>query len=227
MKNFLLIVMVLASTSLFVQMGFAHTDIARIVPGAEAQLNVLLNRPALVSPAAAVPLGRNWFRLELDSHIFSDQVSLNQVRAVLLDFENHDSIFDGTRNRRELNIVSRTAGEIIADFVSITPAPLGIQIRTNYRVTMRTIESTDTRFVFEIIQTPEDSASNRNMRNHRAVRFVEETIINGRTYTYIRLYSINDVNGSMLPNARSVFERNAAPANEENMQLIINAAKLR
>jgi len=206
---------------------FAQSNIARIAPGAESQLAVLLNRPTLIKPAVAVPIGRNWFTLELDAHVFSDQVSVNQVRAALLDFENHDKIFDGDRNKRRLNILSRDANEITADYTSITPAPMGIQIRTTYRVTMKIVENTDTRFVFEIHQTPQDSETNRDIRNHSAVRYAQEVVIDGKTYTYIRIYSINDVNGSILPNARNTFERNAAPANEETMQLIINAAKSR
>ena len=204
---------------------FAQDSIARIAPGAETRLAELLNKPAMVSPATAVPLGRNWFTLEGDTHVFTDQASFNQVIATLLDFENHDSIFNGTRNRRQLQIVSRTGDEIIADMVSITVAPLGIQIRSAYRVSMRTIEKTDTRFIFELKQLPQDSDSNRDIKNHTAIRYVQEVTIDGKNYTYIRIFSRNDVNAGVLPNARNTFERNAAPANEENLQLIINAAE--
>ena len=50
-------------------------------------------------------------------------------------------------------------------------------------------------------------------------------VIGGKTYTYIRIISKNDVNGSILPNAKNTFEKNAAPANEELLLLIIEAAK--
>jgi len=209
---------------------FAMPSQARIVPGAEARLSTLLNRPALVRPASAVPnatLGRNWFTLELDTHVFSDQVSLNQVRAVLLDYDNHDRIFDGTRNKRLMTIISRSPTEIIADFTTVTPAPLGVQIRKTYRSSMRILANDETRFVVEIRQTSQDNSSNTSIKNQRAVRYVEEIVIDGTRYTYIRNYSINDVNGSILPNAQSLFERNAGPANEENLNLIIRAARNR
>ena len=221
-KLLIFVVMIFLTVSMF-----AYEEIAQIVTGAELRLAELLNKPALVFPVKAVPLGRNWFTLEMDAHMFSDQVSLNQVRETLLDFENHDRIFNGERNKRQIKNIIHIDNEIHANFVSITPAPLGFQIRITYRVIMRIIESNDTRFVFEILQTLEDSSSNKDMRHHRAIRYVEEVVIDGNQYTYFRLYSINDVNGSILPNARNVFERNAAPANVENMQLIINAAKLR
>jgi hypothetical protein len=65
----------------------AQVDINRIAPGAESQLANLLNKPAMVSPAVATaaPQGKNWFNLETDSHVFTDQVSLKQVVDVLLD----------------------------------------------------------------------------------------------------------------------------------------------
>ena len=114
---------------------------------------------------------------------------------------------------------------MIADIVSITPAPLGIQIKTSYRTSMRTLEHSDTRFLFEIRQLPSDSDANKDIRHFSAQRFVQEVIIDGKKYVYIRVLSRNEVNGSVLPNAKNTFERNAGPANEELLLLIIDAAK--
>ena len=206
---------------------FAQTDIACLAPGAESQLAALLNKPALVQSAAAEPLGKNWFRMELDAHVFTDQANLEQVRSVLLDMENHDRIFDGKKNKRRASVVSRTAGETIVDFVSVTVAPLGIQIKTNYRASMRTTINTESGFACEIRQTPQDSDSNRDIKNLVAIRYAQEVIINGDTYTYIRIYSIDDVNAGILPNAKKTFENNSGPANEEALELIIAAARTR
>jgi hypothetical protein len=206
---------------------FAQAGIAQLAPGAENQLSTLLNKPALVKPAEALPLGKNWFNMELDAHVFTDQASFKQVVSVLGDLENHDKIFDGKRNKKKASIISRTADGTIADIVSITPAPLGIQIKTSYRVIVRTLEDTPTKFLCEMRQTPEDSNSNKDIKNLVTFRYAQELVINGKTYTYIRIYSIDDVNGSVLPNAKKTFENNSGPANEETLLLIIEAAKAR
>jgi hypothetical protein len=124
-----------------------------------------------------------------------------------------------------MNIVSRSGSEITADITMIT-RQLGLNFRNTYRATKRVLENTDTRFVQEIRQTSQDSASNNSIKNQRAVRFAQEVVIDGNTYTYIRIYSINDVNSRGVV-TQNTFERNAAPANIENMQLILRAARSR
>jgi hypothetical protein len=208
---------------------FAQTR-TQIAPGAEAQLASLLNKPTNVQPAAATPLGRNWFTLAVDTHIFTDEASFEQVVAVMLDLQDQDKvdkIFDGRKSKMSARVISSTADDTIFEIVSITMAPLGIQIRTPYCATIKTIENTGTRFVSEIRQTSDDSASNKNIKNLYASRFVQEVTINGKKYVYIRLYSTDEVNASILPGARNILENNADPANEEAMQLIINSAKTR
>jgi hypothetical protein len=203
----------------------AQADTAQLAPNAENQVAVLLNKPAMVSPAAAKPLGKNWFTLELDTHVFTDQASFKQIVAVLLDIENQDKTFDGKKNKLRASIVSRGAGETIVDFVSVTPAPLGIQIKTTYRASVKTLEYTDTKFLCEIKQLPQDTNSNKDNKNLYATRYVEEVTIGGKKYVYIRVYSTDDINASILPGAKNTLENSSAPANEEALLLIINAAK--
>ncbi|MCL2066321.1 MAG: hypothetical protein FWG99_02510 [Treponema sp.] len=203
---------------------YAQADAARLAPGAESQLELLLNRPTMVKPALATPLGRNWFTLETDIHAFTDQVSLSQVRTVLLDIDNQDKYYSGKRSKINTTIISRTAGETIADFVSITIIPLGIQIKTPYRAAVRPTENTDSRFVIEIRQLSADSETNRDIKNLFSTRLVEEVTINGVKYVYIRMRIIQDVNASILPGARRTLENNAGPMNEEAIQMIIAAA---
>jgi len=204
---------------------FAQAESSRMAPGAQAQFAGLLNKPAMVNPATATALGRNWFKLETDAHIFTDQVSLRQVTAMLLDLDNQEKFLDGKKSKLTAKVVNRRPDEIIADFVSISIAPLGIQIKTPYRASIRTAENTASRFSLEVRQLPEDSASNKDIKNLFATRYAEEVNINGRNYTYIRIYTVNEVNASILPGAKNTLERNSFPINEEVLQMIIDAAK--
>jgi hypothetical protein len=217
--NIIVIIMLVAAVPIFPQ-----ADILRVAPGAEAQLSTLLNRPALVTPAVATPLGRNWFRLETDAHVFTDQVSVRQVAAVLLDIENQARHFDGRRSKLTTSIVSRSANEIIVDYVSIAIAGI-IRLSTPFRASARTLTNTDTVFSLDIRQLPQDSETNNRMKNCSALRYAQEVTVGGRRFTYIRIYSIMDIDASILPGARGVLERNAGPTNEEVLEMIIAAAR--
>jgi len=205
--------------------AFSQTDTLRVASGAEAQLSSLLNSPALVTPAVATSLaGRgNWIRLETDTHVFTDQVSVRQVAAVLLDTENSNKYFDGKRSKLSASVVSRNGNETIIDFVSIAISV--IQLRTPYRALERIENNTDTRLAINIRQ--QDSETNGKMKNLFATRYVQEVTINGRKYTYIRFYSIIDIDASILPGARGIMERNSGPTNIEALELVIAAAKLK
>jgi len=219
-KYFLFPVFCLLGLSLF-----AQTVSTSVAPGAEAQLADLLNKPAMVKPATATSLGRSWYRLETDAHVFTDQVSVRQVAAMLLDTNNQEKFMDGDKSKLTAEVVSHGQDATIVDFVSISVGPLGIQIETPYRASLRTVENTDTRFVLEVRQLPDDSASNGDMRNLYATRYAEEVTIDGKQYTYIRIYTIDEVNTSILPGAKNTLERNSFPINEEVLHMIIAAAK--
>jgi hypothetical protein len=221
-KRFLLLVFCVIGAALFAQTGTAQP-----APGAQAQLASLLDKPAMVKPAAAAPLGKNWFKLETDAHVFSSEVSLGQVAAVLLDLENQDEIYNGKRSKLTAKIVSRSAAESIIDFVSVSAAPFGIQIKTPYRASIKAVENTGTKIVVEVRQLEQDSASNKDIKNLYATRYAEELVIDGKKYTYIRIYTIDEVNASILPGAKGALENTSGPVNEETLQLIIAAAKKR
>jgi len=204
---------------------FAQTESNSIVPGAQSQLAALLNKPAMVTPATATPLGKNWFRLETDTHVFTDQVSVRQVAAMLLDFDNLDKFMNGKKSKLSSKVVSRGSDTITVDYVSISMAPLGIQIKTPYRALLQIIENSDTRFALTLRQLPDDSASNKDIKNLFATRYTEEVTIDGKKYTYIRIYTIDEVNASILPGAKNTLEKNSFPVNEEALQMIIAAAK--
>jgi hypothetical protein len=221
-KIFLFVGFCLAAIQLFAQAGTAQP-----VPEASALLDSLLNKPAMVKPATASPLGKNWFKLETDAHVFTDQVSLKQVAAVLLDLEHQDTIYDGKKSKLTAEIVSRGTGESLVDFVSVSVAPLGIQIKTPYRATVKTVENTDTKISVEVRQLEQDSASNKDIKNLYATRYAEELTIGGKKYTYIRIYTIDEVNASILPGAKGALESSSGPINVETLQMIITAAKTR
>jgi hypothetical protein len=115
----------------------------------------------------------------------------------------------------------------VVDFVSISVAPLGIQIKTPYRATVRAITNTNDKIALEVRQLQEDSVSNKDIKNLFATRYAEAVTINGKPYTYIRIYTIDEVNASILPGAKGTLEKNSAPVNEETLQLLIAAAKTR
>lgn len=207
---------------------FAQKQIDHIAEGAWEQFHELLNRSAMVTPATAEPLGRSWFTLEIDVHVFTDQASVPQVAEVFIDFEKQASFFNGRRVRHSASLVAQNDDMQIVDFVSTTIMPvLNIRFRTPYRTAVRTHVLTKTLFYLTILQLPEDSETNSNIRNLNAQRYAEEVEIDGEKYTYIRIYSISDVNTGLLPRARNTLERHAAPVNEEVVQMVIDAARSR
>lgn len=204
---------------------FAQTT--QLAPDAPDRLAVLLNRPVMVQPVTAEPVGGGWFRVVTDAHVFSDQVSVRQVASVLLDRENQSKIYDGKKSKLTATVVSLRADEAILDFVTISVGALGFQNKTPYRAAVKTTVLADNRIALEVRQLPEDSASNNRVKNLFATRYAEEIALNGKTYTYIRIYTIDEVNASLLPNAKNALERSSGPVNEETLQLIIDAAKTR
>jgi len=222
-KYLFLLIFITAGVGLFAQANAA----ASIAPGAQAKVLELLNKPAMVSPAAADPLGKNWFRLMTDAHVFSDEVSVRQVSAVYTDFVNQEKNFTGKKSILTASVVSAGQDGTVVDFVSTTIAPMGIKIRAPYRALVTEYENTGMKAAIGIKQFDSDSASNNTVKGMYSVRYAESVTIGGKAYTYIRLYVINDVNGSILPNARKVLESQSGPAILESVELIVRAAKLK
>ena len=198
---------------------------ASVASGAQAHLHDLLNKPAMVSPATAAPLGKNWFRMVTDAHVFSDEVSVQQVAAVFTDFANQEKYFTGKKSILSASVVSAGHGGTLVDFVSTTIAPMGIKIKAPYRALVTVSEHTDTKVSVGIRQVDSDSDSNNTVKEMYTVRHAEAVTINGTVYTYIRLYVIDDVNGSILPDAQKVLESQSGPAILEAVDLIVRAAK--
>jgi hypothetical protein len=197
---------------------------ARIAPGAESQLSALLNKPAAVKPSTAMSLGKGWFNVEFDSHVFTDQASFGQIVAVLLDFNKQELNFSGKKIKLKATIVSQENDEMIVDFNSITPV-LGIRFSMPYRAVVKILENTDIKFVFEIRQTAQDSKTNDKTKNLYSIRYAEEVIVDGIKYTYIRAYNKNDVNGHLnISSAKNLVEKNSDATNEETLQMAIEAA---
>ncbi|MDR0442221.1 MAG: hypothetical protein LBH44_02300 [Treponema sp.] len=204
---------------------FAQVDIFRLAPGAEEQLAGLLNKPAMVKPAVAAPLGKNRFTLETDAHVFTDQVSVIQVAEALFDLASYPKNFDGKLGKVLTRIISRGENELTVEYTPISVISLGIQIKTPYLSTVKILEYSDKRFCMEFRQLPQDTESNKKIKNLYAPRYAQEVTINGKVYTYIRIYGMEDVDASILPGARGTLERNAGPTNIEALLLLIEAAK--
>jgi hypothetical protein len=225
MKRLLLPIFMAVGAALFAQANTAAGAAASVAPGAQARVVDLLNKPAMVTPAAADPLGKNWFRLVTDAHVFSNEVSVRQVSAVYTDFANQEKNFTGKKSILTASVVSAGKDGTVVDFVSTTIAPMGIKIRAPYRALVTEYENTDTKASIGIRQFDSDTASNTTVKGVYSVRYAEEVTVGGKAYTYIRLYVINDVNGSILPNAKKVLESQSGPAILEAVDLIVKAAK--
>jgi hypothetical protein len=206
---------------------FAQTVSLQVAPGAKEQLEALLNNPTMVQPPVVTPLGRNWFRVESDAHVIVEQPNFRQISAILVDVDNQPRTFDGRRSKMLATVVSRNANETIIDYVTIAFAPLGIQIKTPYRASFRVVENTESKTVVETRQLDSDSQTNSDIKNMVFIRYAEEVAIDGKMYTYLRIYTIDDANASILPGARGVLESNTPLVNFEVLQLIIAAAKTR
>jgi hypothetical protein len=198
---------------------------ARIAPGAEAQLSALLNKAAAVKPSRAAALGKGWFNVEFDSHVFTDQASLRQVAAVLWDFDKQETYFSGKKIKLSAAVVSRQNDALTVDFNSNTPV-LGIRFLMPYRATVKILENTDTKFVFEIRQTAQDSETNTKTRNLYSIRYAEEITVNGKKYIYIRAYNKNDVNAHLnFSGVKNTVEKNSDATNEETLDMAVEAAR--
>ena len=217
---------------IFGLMGFslvAQTNtppVAQIAPGAVENLQTLLNKPGFIKNTAAAAMGKNWFKMDTDIHMFTDEVSFAQVAAVLLDLDNQSKYFQGKKNKLNATVVQKNPGDTIVDFVSITPA-LGFQIKTPYRASVKTPENSETILSVEINQLASDSASNNSIKNLFTFRYAQAVTIGGKTYTYIRFYVYDEVNASILPGAQKILAGSSDDANSEALQLLVAAAKTR
>jgi len=195
-------------------------------PGAAEQAASLLNAPAMVRPPVAAPLGKNWFRLETDAHVCTTEVSAAQVAAVLADpdFSHQALYYTGKKSALSAALVSSGNEGSLVDFVSVSIAG-PIKIRTPYRALVSASANDGGGASVTVRQTPEDSASNTGIKNLYATRYAGTLTAGGVTYTYIRIYTIEDVNASILPFARNTLQNSSEAVNFETLNLIIAAAR--
>ena len=213
------IICVFSVFCLFSMPLFAQPEMAS---GALDNWPALLNKPAVVRPVKSAQLERNWYNVDLDSHIFTDQASFRQIVSVLTDVENYGTIFDGRRTKLRTGIVSRTDNEMVVDITSITIA--FIRFTIDYRASVKILENTGARFISEVRQI--DSRSNDQIKNYHSIRYVEDVKINGKNYTYIRISSLSDTYvGIRLPNITNTIETNSISSNEDTLNMIIDAAR--
>jgi len=219
----------LLGLSLFAQTDYAKTDYdyARIASGAAEQLETLLNKPTLVKPTPVTMVGEKWYHMDIDTHAFTDQGSFKKAVETLLNIDGWGKTFYSRRTRSKAAVVSREDHEIIADFVNTQIVPfLRIEFSVPFRTAVKVLESTDTRFFYEIRQIPEDSKTNDKMRNLYWVFYVEEATINGKNYVYMRTYNRNETYVKFsLPNITNIVERSSNHANEDTLTALLNAAK--
>jgi len=220
-KNRIVVLLVLC---VIVNPLFSEADFFRLAPGAEAAFSGLLNNPKMVHPSQAKSLGRNWYTLEAEAHVFTDEVNIYQLSQVINDIRDHDVFLDGRRSSLSGTLVSRMENELIIDFISTTNVAM-VQLHTPYRAVVRTLTNTDNQFKMEIRQTPEDIETNKKIRNFHAQRYAQIVNINGKDYVYVRVHTTMDVDTSILPGAWHALERNSGPTTLEGLSMIISGAK--
>jgi hypothetical protein len=102
---------------------------------------------------------------------------------------------------------------------------MGIRIKAPYRALVTVSANTGAKAAVGIRQLAADSASNNTVKELYTMRYAEAVTIGGKAYTYIRMYVINDANGSILPGAKGILESQSGPAIIESLELVIKAAK--
>ena len=220
MKKYYVIAIVLGISGALYGQETASLQLA-----ADTVFGALLNEPAMVKHPEATHLDKGWFKLETDAHVITDEVSVQQVAAVLLDVANQEKYFDGKKSKLTTKVAGQADnGGTIVDFVSTSIDGL-IQIKAPYRAVVTTIENTSSKIAVEVRQTAEDSSANHEIKNLFATRYAETMTVDGKTYTYIRIYTLDEVNASILPAAKNILEKDAVPVNIETLYLIIAAAK--
>ena len=224
MRKIILLVFGLTSALSFAQVNHPSVQASLLAPGVIENIAGLLNKPAIIKPSEVIVLGKGWHIVANDAHVLSDEVNVKQVAAVLLDLDNQGKYFNGKKNKLASTVVKYDAVETIVDFITITPI-LGLQIKTPYRALVKTTVKSNADILLEVVQTESDIAANNTVKNLYSIRYAQTVVINDKTYTYVRFYSYEEVNTSILPGARSILAGSSDAANLEAVQLLITAAK--
>jgi hypothetical protein len=156
--------------------------------------------------------------LETDAHIFSD-VTVENVAAVYDDFANYKEYFNGTRYKMTAEVLQKTKDGTLVNFTTTTISGL-IKIKSFFQALVKDLS--DRPFEKKITLTQLDN-SNKTVRNLYATRYAVKVNIGGKDYTYVRIYTAEDIQKSIIP--AEWIKKGSVPISIESIELTIAAAK--
>ncbi|GHU18235.1 hypothetical protein FACS1894163_10010 [Spirochaetia bacterium] len=210
MKRFFLILAIF-------KCGVVYSQI-NVADGAIENFKELLNNPQMIA-SKVTDLNRRggWVLLETDFHVFTD-ASFAQVTAVMGDYENYKQYINGKRIRISCKIVKITDDERLINFTTTTISG-PFKFVSNFDGIVKYLTSSPLEKILTITQTDKN---NKKVNAYFAVRYVKEVTIDGKKYTYIRLYNKEEVKNSIISD--ELIRKESIPVNIETLELIALAA---
>ncbi|MDR2480897.1 MAG: hypothetical protein LBD07_01200 [Spirochaetaceae bacterium] len=182
-------------------------------------LKKLIDNPAvLTANVKELPKdsnGKNWFSLFCDTHIVS-LVSIDTIYAVLNDYADYPKNFSGSkkveviRKTNEGNVIKATAGKlgVTSTYVYLQKEPI------------------NTSSEHYIIKTEINGEGDGTMKNMLTEYYLKTVVLDGKSYTYIRLRDFTDYMARM-PGQLTVMKNSNESSHKEGLVNIIKAAAKR
>ncbi|GHV03137.1 hypothetical protein FACS189485_05480 [Spirochaetia bacterium] len=210
MKRFFLILAIF-------KCGVVYSQI-NVADGAIENFKELLNNPQMIA-SKVTDLNRRggWVLLETDFHVFTD-ASFAQVTAIIGDYENYRHYINGKRIRISCEILSKTEDAHFARFTTTTISG-PFKFILSFDSIVRDLSRNPLEKILTITQTDKN---NKKVNAYFAVRYVKEVTIDGKKYTYIRLYNKEEVKNSIVSD--ELIRKESIPVNIETLELIALAA---
>jgi hypothetical protein len=208
--------------SLFMLMFFVCGAVysqANVADGAVENYKKLLNNPQMID-VKVTDLSRRggWVLLEMDFHMFSD-ASLTQVSAVMGDYENYRHYMNGKKIKISCEILKKTEDARLINFTTTTTSG-PFKFVSSFEGIVKDLTGSPFEKILTITQTDRD---NKKMNAYLAVRYAKEVSINGKNYTYIRFYNVEEVKNGIVSDER--IRKESISINIETLELIAVAAK--
>jgi hypothetical protein len=196
--------------------AYSQTSVA---DGAVANYRELLNNPQMID-SKVTDLNRRgrWVLLETDFHMFSD-ASITQVSAVIGDYENYRHYMNGKKIKISCEILKKTEDARLINFTTTTISG-PFKFVSIFEGIVKDLTGSPFEKILTITQTDRD---NKKMNAYFAVRYAKEVSIDGKNYTYIRFYNVEEVKNGIVSDER--IRKESIPINIETLELIAAAAK--
>jgi hypothetical protein len=196
--------------------AYSQTNVA---DGAIANFSALYNNPQMID-SQVTDLNRSggWVLLMTDFHVFSD-APFAQVSEVIGDYANYRNYINGKKIRISCKILRETENERLINFTTTTISGL-FRFVSSFDGIVKDVTKKPLEKILTITQADKN---NKKLNAYFAVRYVAEVTINGKKYTYIRLYNEEEVRNSIVSD--ELIRKESIPINIETLELIAAAAK--